>query len=272
MEEKLNIGIIGCGWLGLKAAQKLGALTPYISCITSSKERIKELTDEGVTPTFLDLNDNDDSSLFDWLEYKDVVLVSISPSKLNNYTTVISKIGKMLNGEQKMVFVSSTSVYDNKYTVVDELSSLSPSKRSGSTLIDTEKALYKTLQKRLTILRMAGLVGGDRQPINYLAGKKNVKGRKHPINFIHQEDAAQLICHVLNYQIFGQIINGVAGQHPTKEKYYPFVAEVFNLPSVDFDLSDLSQGKIVSNYKSIQLGMVYRYNHPMQFPELTPYI
>lgn len=268
MEKELNIGIIGCGWLGLKAAQKLGSITSQLFCITSSNERIKTLENEGLQPTVLDLNSNDDSALFDWLEYKDVVVVAISPSKLTNYTSVISKVGKMLNGDQNMVFISSTSVYDDTFDVVDELSPLAPSIRSGSTLIDTEKELYKTLQNRLTILRMAGLVGADRQPVKYLAGKKEVKGRKHPINFIHQEDAAQLIFHVINYQLFGQIINGVAGEHPTKEKYYPFAAQVFNLPSMVFDNSDNSQGKTVSNYKSLQLGMVYRYNHPMKFPEL----
>ncbi|MGB0933225.1 MAG: hypothetical protein ACPGU5_03020 [Lishizhenia sp.] len=268
MEEKVNIGIIGCGWLGLSAAKKIATIANEISCITSSHSRLDALIKNGIHPTVLDLNSNQDSDLFDWLEFKNVVLVAISPSKLEKYTETVSKIGKMLNGDQKMVFISSTSVYDDEVDIADELSPLSPSKRSGSTLINSEKELYKTLRQRLTIIRMGGLVGGERQPARYLAGKKNIKGKNHPINFIHQEDAAHLIFHVINYQIYGQIINGVAGKHPKKEAYYLFATGALRLKSVHFDYSDDTKGKTVSNYKSVQLGMVYRYSDPMKFPEL----
>lgn len=269
MEESLNIGIIGCGWLGFAAARKFKTITHQLSCLTSSIQKVDEFVINGIQPTVLDLNKNEDSDLFDWLEHKDIVLLAISPSKLNNYTEVISKIGKMLNGDQNMVFISSTSVYDATLTNADELSPLSPSARSGTVLIDTEKSLYKILQKRLTIIRMGGLVGKNRQPAKYLAGKKYVKGRKHPINFIHQEDAAYLIYHVIRYQIYGQIINGVSSIHPSKEVYYLRATQALELKSVHFDRADISQGKTVSNYKSLQLGMIYKYDNPLQFPELN---
>lgn len=273
MDKNFNIGVIGCGWLGYKAAKKLLSFTNSISCITSSPNRIEDFSSFGIDATVLDLNGNDDAALFDWLEFKDVILVSISPSKLNHYTDVITKVGKMLNGDQKMVFISSTSVYDNSLDIVDEMSATSASKRSGTTLIDTEKNLYKILQKNLTIIRMGGLVGGNRQPAKYFAGKKEVEGGNERINFIHKEDAAYLITYVITHDIFGEIINGVCGGYPLKKDYYPFALKALKLEPVEFKpvKSGTSFGKIVSNFKSIQLGMVYKYDHPMKFPELIEF-
>lgn len=264
-----SIGIIGFGWLGKPTGVRLRIMNEKVSAITSSAKRLEEIEALGITATHIDLNTDYSADLFDWIEGKDVIVFAISPSKLDNYVDVVANIAAMLTDQQKMVFISSTSVYDDALKVVDETSPTSPSKRSGTTLIDAEAVLYKKLGKRVSIIRMGGLVGGDRQPAKYFAGKTNVKGGWHPTNFIHREDAVHLIFHVIMYELFGEIINGVCSSHVLKRDYYPHALEMLGMPGVTFDESDKSSGKIVSNYKSLQLGMWYKYENPMQFPELN---
>lgn len=264
-----RIGIIGFGWLGKPAGIRLRIMNDEVSCITSSPNRISDIESVGISATHIDLNADYSAELFDWLENKDVVLFAIPPSKLDNYVGVVENIAAMLTENQKMVFISSTSVYSDDQLVVDETSPLSPSKRSGTTLIDAEHVLYKKLGKRVTIIRMGGLVGDDRQPALYFAGKKDVKGGNEATNFIHREDAVHLIFHVIIYEIYGEIINGVCGGHTPRKIYYPFVLDLMKKETVAFDPTDKNKGKVVSNYKSLQLGMWYKYDNPMRFPEIV---
>ncbi|MDX1447089.1 MAG: hypothetical protein R3333_12945, partial [Lishizhenia sp.] len=152
-----SIGIIGFGWLGKPTGVRLRIMNEKVSAITSSASRLEEIEAMGIAATHIDLNADYSADLFDWIEGKDVVVFAISPSKLENYVDVVANIAAMLNEEQKMVFISSTSVYDDNLKVVDETSPTSPSKRSGTTLIDAEKVLYQKLGKRLSIIRMGGL-------------------------------------------------------------------------------------------------------------------
>lgn len=137
--------------------------------------------------------------------------------------------------------------------------------RGGNTVYAAEQELNRLLGARLTIIRMAGLVGNDRHPVKFMTGK-NYPGKSEPINLIHLVDCIGLINAVLENACWGETINGCAGEHPQKCEYYSWAAQELDLTAPIFT-TEKTTFKIISNEKSrALLGYSYRYNSPFDFP------
>jgi nucleoside-diphosphate-sugar epimerase len=50
---------------------------------------------------------------------------------------------------------------------------------------------------KTTILRFGGLIGEDRNPIRFLAGRENLENPDAPINLIHQTDCIGIILRII---------------------------------------------------------------------------
>ena len=93
----------------------------------------------------------------------------------NYYGDKLIEIVDQFPETSKFIFTSSTSVYEN---ISGEYNEDSKKLIESSPILIAEKKLSGLLNSRLTILRLGGLVGLNRHPINILQGKKNIKNPK----------------------------------------------------------------------------------------------
>jgi len=151
---------------------------------------------------------------------------------------------------KNVLFVSSTSVYGEVDGTITEETIPQPDTESGKQLLGAELLLQNNPNFKTTILRFGGLIGEDRHPTKFLAGKVNLKNPNTYINFIHQEDCIGIILKIIATNSWIEIYNGVSPFHPTRETYYTQKATELALPLPEFDHSKPSIiGKLILSDK-----------------------
>lgn len=257
-------GIIGCGWLGLPYAKYLTGNGIEVVGTTTSPEKLKKLDELGIVPILLSLKEN--QVIGAELATCNYILLNIPPSSLQDkYAERLSALAKQFNPKSKVIFISSTSVYSDKNQVAQENDELDGEGRNAPFIIEAERELDKVLEERLTIIRMAGLVGGDRHPAKFMSGKNYQEGMNR-VNLIHLEDCIGIINKVKQENYFGEILNGCTTEHPNKMNYYKHAAEKLNIIPPSFQQNE-GRWKKVSNKKSkTSLNYSYKYDSPYDFP------
>jgi nucleoside-diphosphate-sugar epimerase len=260
-----TIAILGCGWLGLPLAKSLLSKGYEVKGSTTSESKLDVLKNTGILPFQIQLEEHQIiGNIEDFLKETNVLVIDIPPglrreTSSYNEMTFVNKIEKLIpyiekSGIQKVLFVSSTSVYADSFPIVEitEETKPNPDTESGKQLAITERHLQSNPHFKTTIIRFGGLLGDDRHPITFLAGKTNVENPDAPVNLIQREDCIGIIEKILNqveYDIWGETFNAVAPQHPTRKAYYQKKAELFNLPLPTFAEHSESKGKMISSKK-----------------------
>ena len=260
-----TIAILGCGWLGLPLAKSLLSKGYEVKGSTTSESKLEVLKNAGILPFQIQLETHQIiGTIEDFLKETDVLIIDIPPGLRREVSTskemkFVNKIKKLIpyiekSGIQKVLFVSSTSVYGDYFPIVEitEETKPNPDTESGKQLAITERHLQSNPHFKTTIIRFGGLLGDDRHPITFLAGKTNVENPDAPVNLIQREDCIGIIEKILNqveYDIWGETFNAVAPQHPTRKTYYQKKAELFNLPLPTFAEHSESKGKMISSKK-----------------------
>jgi nucleoside-diphosphate-sugar epimerase len=98
-------------------------------------------------------------------------------------------------------------------------------------------------------LRFGGLIGEDRNPIRFLAGRNNIENPNAPINLIHQDDCIGILLKIIESNCWGETFNAVAPFHPSREDYYTQKAKEFQLELPIFAASKPSVGKTILSDK-----------------------
>jgi nucleoside-diphosphate-sugar epimerase len=258
-----QISILGCGWLGLPLAKKLIEKNFSIKGSTTSEEKLIVLEENKIQPYLIALHeDKIIGDTTDFLNKSEVLIVDI-PQKLrgSQAENFVSKIENLIiaiekSTIKKVLFVSSTSVYGDAFPIIEvnEESTLNPDSESGKQLVEVEQLLQSNKNFESTILRFGGLIGEDRHPIKFLAGRENVANPEAPINFIHQEDCIGIIEEILNQAQndnwnWNETFNAVAPEHPKRADYYHKKALEMNLKVPTFVKDSKSKGKIISSQK-----------------------
>lgn len=257
-------GVVGCGWLGFPLAQQLVNDGYSVIGTTRSTEKLGLLKENGIQPEIL--KQEDFTEKHTWLSELDILVLNIPPSSFGDqYPNAMYHIAEQINSTCKVIFISSTSVYPNINGEVDENTPPSGQQRNGSAVSRAEQKLENLLDERLTILRMAGLVGGNRHPVNYLKGR-TVGGAQSPVNLVHRVDCIGVIRKVKALQYWGVKLNICATQHPSKEKYYTWAAKEIGVKEPGFT-EEAGSYKLVSNKASKnKLEYSYQYDDPFNFP------
>jgi len=181
------------------------------------------------------------------LEETDIAIISIPFSRLMktplNYYESIKKLCLNLNKSTKVIFTSSTSVYELNNNTVNEKSQIANNSRAVA-LNKTEKFIISYFEKSF-ILRLGGICGLERNSKNKLS-QDVIKYSNSPVNLIHINDIILFIMTLIESSYETDIINLCTSAHPTKKEYYTYLCNLFNLPHPLFDES-LTQYKIVSN-------------------------
>lgn len=251
-----QISILGCGWLGFPLAQSLIEKGNTIKGSTTSLNKVDNLSEAGIHPYIISLaSDGIEGDIDTFLHNSNILIIDIPPKlRGENKESFVDKIMMLIahieaSGINRVLFVSSTSVYADDNSVVTENTIPQPETESGNQIAASEQLLLKNPNFKTTILRFGGLISDDRQPVKFLSGKENLENPDGPVNIIYREDCIGIIERIIEKDIWGEIFNGVMPYHPTRKEYYTKKALALGLAAPKFNLEKPSRGKTVTAEK-----------------------
>jgi nucleoside-diphosphate-sugar epimerase len=255
-----QISILGCGWLGLPLAKSLLKNGFSIKGSTTSLEKISLIESEGIAPFLVRLEEQQISaSVADFLADSLILIINIPPKlrggSTENFVAKITTLLPLIENStvEKVLFVSSTSVYGEDNEFVTEATVLNPDTEGGRQLAIVENVLQKNRRFQTTILRFGGLISDNRNPVRFLSGRENIENPNTPINLIHQDDCIGIIEKIIGRNSWGETYNAVAPFHPTRQEYYTQKATELNLALPKFAALNTIVGKTILNNKVIEV-------------------
>mgnify|MGYP003499001862 FL=1 len=247
-----KISILGCGWLGFPLAKALLSKGLSVKGSTTSSEKLATLEKAGITPYLITLSENKiTGNATDFLENSEILIIDIPPklrgSEKENFVAKIKNVIPFIENSsiKNVLFISSTSVYNDDDAFVTEKTFPKPATESGKQLLQTEQLLQNNNHFKTTVLRFGGLIGEDRHPIHFLAGRKNIDQPNAPINLIHQDDCVGIIEKIITINSWDETFNAVAPSHPSRETYYTQKALELSLALPQFNPANNFGGKII---------------------------
>ena len=245
-----KLGIIGCGWLGYRMAQHLHSTFEIHTTVTKSA-KIADLNAAGFHPEVVNF---DGGAMDPWskLDQLDAIIITVSlfSRSVDEQTLTIRRANliNFISGYNRpIIMMSSTGVYKNKTGVVTE--------QSVSSLdVSGEREMYLAFPQ-VTILRLGGLMGDDRQLKRY-----KINDQDSPVNHVHFEDVINVVQKLLEVGSSSKVYNVVAPLHPTK------ASVISSQMGVAEDLPTAKEGKIVRSEKLIsELNYTFLYPDPAKF-------
>ena len=263
-----KISILGCGWLGLPLAKAMIAKGFSVNGSTTSVEKLSVLENSGINPFLIALSENKTTgNVSDFLENSEILIIDVPPKLRGSGTeNFVSKIRNIIpfikkSSVKNVLFISSTSVYNENDAFVTEETIPKPDTEGGKQLLETELLLQSNINFKTTVLRFGGLIGEDRHPIKFLAGRENLDNPDASINLIHQEDCVGIILKIIANDAWNETFNAVAPSHPTRELYYTQKALDLNLALPKFNHKNPSIGKTILSSK-IETVLKYTFTKP----------
>lgn len=267
----MRIAVTGCGWLGLPLAKELALSDHDIVATRRLKNDVKALTILGFTGIQFSLGDNLYSENLAPIFNCDLLVLNIPVGRKSQAAdNFIENIESLLHYAsrskiQHLIFVSTTSVYGSSSGHITEQSPVNPVTESAKINVKIEQLLSTYFGDKGTILRLAGLVGSDRHPAKYLAGKTDLTHPQQVVNLIHQTDVIKAIRKIIEKNVWGDMLLLCAQTHPTRDSYYTWAANKLGLTAPQFVTMDdkADKGKIIDGTKSLsKLDMQLDYPSP----------
>jgi len=274
MSSYTTVSILGCGWLGLPLAKQLLTQGYAVKGSTTRPERLADIDAAGIHAFVVKAEDGiwDTGVLKEFLTC-DTLIIAIPPgTKRNPDSTHAIEINQLLQfiqeqsiGIQKVIYISSTSVYKNQNKMVVESDIKSVEDAENKVLAEAESHILRSSIKNRIVLRMGGLTGYDRVLARFFAGKTDLKGWNEPVNLVHRDDAAGSISYILEKNIDNEIFNICAPAHPNRQDFYTRLCATLNLPQPQFNINSVADWKEVSSEKISRLGYDWKYPDPFLF-------
>ena len=235
--------VVGCGYLGLRAARLWRDAGARVHAVTRSAERAQALAAEGLDPIMGDVTTPHglaDLPTVDTLFWA----VGFDRSSGASYHDVhVGGLGRVLDGlpgAPRVVLSSSTGVWGtDDGSIVDETTPAHPTREAGRVLIEAEALLHARLGDRGTALRFAGLYGPGRLPRldDLKAGRPIATDPDSWLNLIHVDDAARIVVAVAAAPNARQLYV-VSDGHPVRRRdWYAHLATRTGSPPPSFDTS-----------------------------------
>jgi len=259
-----TVCILGCGWLGLPLG---AALTKKfrVKGSTTSENKLPVLESHQIEPFLIALfEDRIEGDLQSFLSDSQILIIDIPPKAAqSDFTKKIERLIPYIKNSviEKVIFISSTSVYGDGEQYVTEATPTQPETESGKQLVIAEQLLQNHPDFKTTVIRFGGLIGQDRHPARSLSGRKGIENPDSPINLIHQKDCICIISKVIEDEIYGETFNAVAPFHPTRKEYYTEQAIAFHLPPPEFSAQLHPIGKTILSEK-LQTVLDYTFQVP----------
>lgn len=239
-----NIAILGAGWLGTALAKKL-QLNHQVKVSTRTVEKQVILTQEHLNTFIVDLDTPDNFNSF--FNDVDVLIISLTPQPI----AIFRKIETFIKTHQikHVLLFSSTGIYNDLEGVVTEISDLNIHLPRVALLKEIEDVFLENTSFKATILRLGGLIGPNRHPVNSLAKKERIADGNEPINIAYQKTIITYIEFLLTQELPNSIFNIVEDDHRSKQTYYTEAAEILNLKLPKFIFNEQPKNRIVSAQK-----------------------
>lgn len=247
-----KISILGCGWLGFPLAIHLIDRNFVIYGSTTSINKIAKLKSKGIIPFCIHLNriDLEDS---DFLT-SDILIVCVTSKSVNDFKKLIYQIKK--SKINKVLFISSTSVYLNSNKIVTEEEPVKKSDLSEIEILFKSNASFET-----TIIRFGGLYGYDRKPGNFIKEGKKIENPEGYINLIHRDDCVQIIEQIIIQNIWGKTLNACTDSHPVRRDFYTRQIVELGKKEPILDENSTNSYKIINSDK-LKTLLGYRFKYP----------
>lgn len=268
-----KITIVGGGWLGKPLGQYLTSIGHSVHVSKTTPEGVKELEQLGINSFVANLA-NGSNDLDQQLSSTptDIVIGCFPPGfrkqsgqdYVGNWQTLIASAQN--NGVQRVVMVSSTTVYPNlAQEMVEEDATLDKS-IDNPEFSDNAKIMLQAEQhlidSRLSyaIVRCSGLVGPNRHPSRFAAMLKQVSDQA-PANMLHLHDAVGVVSFMALNSI-DATVNATTPNTVNKAEYYQAaldsVASDNKLPT----LVHVPDKRIIAD-KLISLGYRFHFQHTL---------
>ncbi|WP_205504436.1 SDR family oxidoreductase [Rufibacter psychrotolerans] len=270
--ELKTISVMGCGWLGLPLAEELVKRGYRVKGSTTTAEKLPLLAAKGIEPFLVQFPENSSKSqLREFLE-ADVLLFNIPPSRSttdqSTYEQLLQAVLERCSPQGRAVlFVSSTSVYPDLNRGVTEADAV-PSPNASSLMLRCEFLVQQAMPGRATVVRFGGLMGGQRHPGRFLAGKTAVPQPDGPVNMIHLTDCVQLLAEMIRQEKWGYVFNACAPEHPTRQAFYTQASQLLGLVPPKFTQSSEPKFKRISSER-VQQELSYTFLYPNPLTCLT---
>lgn len=257
--NKLKVTIIGCGWLGLPLCESLIEQGHQVMTTTTEQEKIILLCSK-FNIQLLDIKDTTEPIQIDPELLKcDVLIYTVPPLGLSEVERFFASVAQ----DQKIIFISSTSVYGKNQGAVTEESSLDPNSENALVLREAEKYL-KNRFKQLSIIRPGGLYGDKRHPIHFLAGKTGVTSGEEFLHLVHRDDCVKAIMKIIEGSFIGEDFNLVSDLRILKKDYYTEIAKKMGLVPPQFNGFQVSNPTNITNDKSKKI-LSLQYLNPLDY-------
>lgn len=246
----MNVGIIGCGWLGERLLSHLSdkhrmyvTIRTKRNLSTDNYYHCLEVDFDNFIPgKWQVLSDLD--SIIIAIPFGRRLSVEILQNRLKNICNFIEGFNKQL------FFTSSVGIYPSVNGTIDEnfpIPDLQPE------LYFVEKYLKDKFPK-INILRLGGLMGDDRYLSKYVVSESH-----QMVNHIHYQDVCRVIERIMTFGLHSKTYNIVAPKHPTKQ-------EIMNHQTGIHLPLEFAYGKIVTSEKVIrELDYDFLYPNPLYF-------
>lgn len=269
-----KISIIGLGWIGLPLAKLLQKDGHTVLGSTTSSEKQVRLKDEGVDAIQFKLVPFPQGKSFQELFTCEILVINIPPRSRSVsgdfYLEQIKFLRSMVDQSaiKKVIFVSSTGVYpeEDRESAYTEMEALHKANTGNLTIYKSELLFSENRDFDLTIIRFGGLIGDDRIPGKYVAGKENVSGHTR-VNYIYRADAGKMLAWIIEKNLWNETYNGVAPFHSLrKEVYEKNVNELGLKPPASYQNSSNGKDRLVSGSKILNTGFEFDFPNPLDFP------
>lgn len=255
-----SVLIIGCGYMGRRAATAWLAEGRSVAALTRSSGNAEELRSMGIVPVIGDVTNPE--SLFD-LPAAGTVLYAVGfdrsagPSMREVYVNGLRNVLSKLAGRVgRLIYISSTSVYGQQAgEVVDEESPCEPTRENGKICLDAENAVREfgaNDRCRVNVLRLAGIYGPGRllRRIEAVKSGDVIAGNAEAwLNLIHVDDAvgAVLACEANGRD--GRTYMVCDDEPIQRREYYGTLAALVGgePPRFEADRKDTNRGKRCRN-------------------------
>lgn len=250
-----NIGILGCGWLGLPLAESFLKDGYKVYGTTTSEEKLLNLEQKGISPFLVSFSENGvKGNITGFLSQINMLIINIPPKlrgeNKENYVQKMTLLHQSVKAANitKIIFVSSTSIYGDISGKVTEMTTPKPVSDSGKQLLISEELFVNDPSLKTTIVRFGGLIGKDRHPAHFLSGRKGISNGSDPINLIHLDDCIRIIKAIIENAWWNETFNGVYPLHSSKKEYYTTECIKKGLPIPSYEGGNSQGGKCIQSH------------------------
>ena len=260
--------VLGCGWLGMALARQLAASGHRVLGTTTTPDNLPIMAAAGIEGHLLRLGSDygapAEALLHRLLSAADVLVLNVPPraAAAGAYPALLRPIHRTVAaaGTPHVLFVSSTSVYPNEPRVMRETDAISTRDAASDVLRAEGHFVPRYGQWKSTVVRLGGLIGPERAPGRFLAGRQGLDQGNAPVNLVHLTDVVGVLSCIIERGAWGHTFNVCADQHPRRHDFYPAAAQFLNLTAPTFKDEQGVSGKTIDS-SLVRSIVPYQFKH-----------